>query len=1054
MPGGNVFGRGGRVALGYRLRLRSSLTFVVLLTVAFMWLAAGVARGSTTATFDDLPAGATVGDQYRNLGGADRGVVFGPSPSGLGSEQPVVTVVGSSAHSGSQIGQYPTPQCPTGESCRTPGGFLFFPAETSLVKMFVGAFGTIPDTITLTAFDQNGVQIDSPQSADVIGGAGFSTPVSFSNPSRPISYVKVRGSTLAPIGIDDVMFDHPVLRADRLDVFQAVQPFGGLPAGHKRVYNGVILVAHKRTLVRFYVDALGATPAAVALHDATLRGFRAGTELPGSPLYPLERPVLTGGHRPGGVPAAQRGDPTGAFSFILPDSWEGGTITLVGNIASGVVPVPGTNVECSGPDCTSTLVGVRFVPTRRYEINPIELQVPGLFADPPQPQVVFAAAAEVGPFADQEFIVPPYQAIVDVTADVTAPRDSQHPCGLPPGTSVHDFNCEGLMVANAWDQTHNQPNDATITVVAAGQGGVASGVPGRTAHVDSDHPLTIVAHELGHLYGRSHASTACGATGSQQGEPWPPDQFGYLQGIGFDTFPGSAAAASQPGLFRAIFGRPPPGSAFCDAPPFDCGNPMPSDHFDFMSYCAMDNSTWISPKGWTESVCDLNPGVPECLATPQQASDAAAAKPGAPGQLLVTAVEEGKVGTFITDIQRGDGLRLEPGGTSSLRLIAKDGKGRVLSSSPLLFEAGHTDPGGEDPGREAFVVLQGFVPGFGTDSVAIADGSDILATRTRPPDKPRLLLLAPRGGETVGLDGVVAIRWSATDADKRALRITISYSATNGPRFHMIYSGPNLGSVRLPSRLLSASSHARVEIEASDGFNLTDATSKPFHALGAPPDVTITTLPPGYSQPNDAALLLEGSAFDDAGQPLVGDHLRWFDGMHLLGTGGSLSVAGLPAGAHTIRLVATDGAGRQAGATARVRLTQAPPSFVAVQAPEQLPSSARLLTITVIASIPCRLLVAGSGTQRTVLTLAERTPTQIAVRVSPGLSTLTLALELSAGSFRTAETIVIKRFSRRIPAPLAHRGVESDWWQLRPVGIQPILADEKPLSPRRGLRRS
>ncbi len=186
--GGRAVGRGFA---------RVSLALGVLVVGLAMWCCAGVARASTNVTFDDLAAGAFVGDHYRDAGGADRGVVFGPSPLGIGSEQPVVTVVGSLAHSGSQIGKLSTPRCPTGEACRTPDGFMFFPVEVSSVSLFVGAFGTVADTITVTAFDRNGARIDSPRVVQVTGGAGFSTQVGFAHPSAPIFYVEVRGSTFA-----------------------------------------------------------------------------------------------------------------------------------------------------------------------------------------------------------------------------------------------------------------------------------------------------------------------------------------------------------------------------------------------------------------------------------------------------------------------------------------------------------------------------------------------------------------------------------------------------------------------------------------------------------------------------------------------------------------------------------------------------------------------------------------------------------------------------------------------------------------------------------------
>ncbi len=535
----------------------------------------------------------------------------------------------------------------------------------------------------------------------------------------------------------------PVLRADGLDVFQTVQPLGALPAGQTRVYNGVALVAHKRTLVRLYVNAINAPLGGVAFGDATLRGFQGGRELPGGPLYPLESPVLTDDHLPGGVPAAERANPSGAFSFILPESWEVGTITLTAQINSATAPPPVGDVTCSGQSCATTLSGLRFIPTRSFEINPIELQAAGL-PDPPSPQQVFADTAQLGPFSDQGFVVRPYQEIANVTADVNSPRDSQDPCGLTPGATLRDYNCIGTTLAEQWDQSNHQPNDATISVVAAGQGGVAY-LGGRIAHLDSQSPLSVVAHETGHLYGRRHASAACGATGSQQGESWPPDQFGYLQGIGFDTTAGSAAAAGETGLFRAIFGSPPAGSAGCatSIPP-DCGNPTPTDYFDIMSYCGSENSVWLSPEAG-KSLCVTS--IPPLQDAPP---DRSRHTPPAPSVA-------GRAGCWCRPYWRPVSARSSPTSrtvTGSHQSPARRRRcalsrpaPRVACSDPRPSCSWPVTPSArrKDPGHKPFVTLEGFIPGRGVDSVAIADGSQILATRTRPPHKPTVAVDLPAG---------------------------------------------------------------------------------------------------------------------------------------------------------------------------------------------------------------------------------------------------------------------------------------------------------------------
>ena len=60
----------------------------------------------------------------------------------------------------------------------------------------------------------------------------------------------------------------------------------------------------------------------------------------------------------------------------------------------------------------------------------------------------------------------------------------------------------------------------------------------------------------------------------------------------------------------------------------------------------------------------------------------------------------------------------------------------------------------------------------------------------------------------------------------------------------------------------------------------------------------------------DAALYLSGTAYDDSGRALAGERLRWLAGKRVLGSGRTLTVLGLPAGAQPLRLEARDGLGR------------------------------------------------------------------------------------------------------------------------------------------------
>src|SRR5204863_432634 len=82
-------------------------------------------------------------------------------------------------------------------------------------------------------------------------------------------------------------------------------------------------------------------------------------------------------------------------------------------------------------------------------------------------------------------------------------------------------------------------------------------------------------------------------------------------------------------------------------------------------------------------------------------------------------------------------------------------------------------------------------------------------------------------------------------ADKGPLTATVEYSADDGRTFTAVSIGPNKNSVALPAALLSSSRRAKVRVRVQDGFHETVVTSPRFVALGAPPQLRISSPAPG-----------------------------------------------------------------------------------------------------------------------------------------------------------------------------------------------------------------
>jgi hypothetical protein len=208
--------------------------------------------------------------------------------------------------------------------------------------------------------------------------------------------------------------------------------------------------------------------------------------------------------------------------------------------------------------------------------------------------------------------------------------------------------------------------------------------------------------------------------------------------------------------------------------------------------------------------------------------------------------------------------------------------------------------------------------------------------------------------------------------------------------------------VTLPSRLLSASSDARVRVFVSDGFNEAIATSARFVTLGAPPTVAIASPSKRARVAAGGALDLEGSAYADSGQRLTGRALVWRAGRRVLGTGEMLVSRTLPAGTHTITLTARAG-GRTASATAGVTVTPTPPVVTALRAPRRISARARSLTFSLASLTPATLFV---GHVRTVIGRRQRS---IRVTIRPGRSVLYLAVTLRSGRYKLLVPVAVMR---------------------------------------------
>ena len=641
---------------------------------------------------------------------------------------------------------------------------------------------------------------------------------------------------------------------------------------------------------------------------------------------------------------AERADASQGYTFTLPDEWTSGSISLRGQL----VPAGAVLGPCG--ECAFRLRAVKFASTGTERVQAVSLTAGKA---PPKPGAALALPKRLQPLADGAFQFDParYSATLDATRIARAGTLSDLVAHCPFAAAC----TQPLDAAARSALALTQLEDATLVSQTCKDIGAPSPCPDQVVGVHDGAALGDVSR--GALNDSALPTAVAGAPAVARelgrGLGRAGTSCGGLGGVGFDTRPG----------YRA----------------FSSGK-------DYM--CGGD---WISAAGWDDDVTELS-------AYARAHARSAAAAPAAGLRVLAFSVAGGAV--VIWSVRPA--VAIAPAADKSgYRAVVRSRTGRTLGTGTLRDELAQVD-GGTPAG---LLLLDGIVPLRGGSATrvpsAVADmfvqrGSDRLAARTRSAHAPTVRLTAAKPGR---------VAWRARDTDGDTLQASVDYSADGGRSFRTVWSGPSSGRVKLPRALFSRSGTAEVRVRVSDGFDQASATSKPFRAAGHAPDVQLDL--PETKLLTSSPLRLAGSAYDDAFAPLEGHALRWTVDGHDAADGprGTVDVA---PGRHTVRLVATDSAGRHK--TARVRVTVAPvtPAPLSVAAPAKLDRAAQSLTLTVAAVVPCRLTVAGPGLT-TTRTRVTRAATRVSVPVKPGASDLRLTLTFRSGRYGTRDALTVAR---------------------------------------------
>ncbi len=757
----------------------------------------------------------------------------------------------------------------------------------------------------------------------------------------------------------------------------------------------VPLKAALATVVRVYSTLTSGPVGGIANVPATLEGFAGGRSL--GTIQPVGRPgLLQVGDRT--VGPALRSEPNAPYSFAIPDEWtRKGTIDLVARVNPASI---GCDSQCANRS-TFRLTGASFGNTRVAPIEPVALTDGG---QPPvnRAEKAFEPAKRVTPLLLE---VHGYQAQAEVGDLIHAESIKVESCFLGVFPCDEDTYAKGspkyreYLQGELFDRLERVADDVDIDECDRVPMGLISGTNGQLpgamrgeflaagllpcaiGYATVIRPFTAVAHELQHAFSRPHAGLSCPGTGpddDQEGESWPPDQKGFLDGIGLNT---TQRAATSRGPFAVI------------APGVE---ERPGQLYDLMSYCADDeNGVWMSARGW-RALSGWRVNSAEVKAGVVRAERAAArrgnANPNGERLLRVTAVETSDGDLGITAVAPTSVP--EPAGPASSPYVlqATRADGSVLAEQRVV--AHET---GDGPGK----LIVGTVPApEGTEQVFLKRGNETGTRRVGSPSPPTLRLKAPKARSKVK-GKAMNVTWSSNDPDGGELTATVEFS-TNGRSWSTVFIGPDTGKARVLTSMLSGSKKAVVRVRIDDGFNEAVKTSKRFTVIPPAPQVTIEEPAGKLTIRADAPLSLRGSATGAGGRLLKGKGLVWRDGRKKLGKGPSVLADGLRPGKRRIQLSAKQG-GKTGRATVQVVVQAVKPGFLALAAPEKLGKKAKSAKLRVASTVAAKLKVGG---KRFAVSTRPRT---VKAPVKRGKGPAKLKLQLSSGKQKTSQTITIAR---------------------------------------------
>lgn len=678
-------------------------------------------------------------------------------------------------------------------------------------------------------------------------------------------------------------------QADGLEVVQAIQSLD----------NSVPLVANRPIYARGYAHLkTNTTGQDTWFPAATLRGFRNGVELPGSPIGPVNSPGIT---TTSDLPTL-RGSLAKSFFFELPASWTApsGVLVDVLTFEMTVNPEQGIVETVANPLANNT---VKTSPISMVQKGwPCVVTVPLLCVGP----TYYANAPGFNEIINRAQSLLPVEGLSVFTYAVTEAQgdpDSPFDLGSADQDTASDAMDDALDLLDdlSLESDPCEDKDGHYLGLVHPQAGQPAGFNGVSwindvvliARMETNKVSGLTygggkstAHELGHNYGLQHIQ--CG------------------------TFP-AGQANFDPSLFPCSLGMPVldvPGATYGYDPMTQ--NVIPPDTAaDLMSYAP---NRWITAQSWNRLLGLTAPAV-QSITGVQPRPITAAGVDTAQVLLVRGRIDVPSQSAFFrtfqllpeTAVPSANVSRSRAATAEASRLLNPyllrllDAAGRKLSDVPLAMREGHVENMPMAP-KLNFAQYVDFAPQARV--LQLVHTNAILAERFISPNAPTLALGSPM------VDGVAQtlyLSWQASDADGDPLRFSIHYSSDDGSTWIALKSDYKALEVTLSTRMLPGGSRCRLRVVASDGVNCATALTGPFAIATHAPEPQIDGVAEGQRMPFNSSLRLHGVALD-AESGSQSNRLVWTltGPTSLTTTGAFCSVRDLSPGRYAASLVATD----------------------------------------------------------------------------------------------------------------------------------------------------